>query len=136
MSSGTGQTGAGIRSRRVLAGVLLALAMAVALAGCGGDDDDGALGSGSADIVIDETGFNPDELSLTVGEEVSFTVLNKEDRDHTFTLTFLDVDVPVPAGQRVTVELKAEEAPRDGFFSFYSKDHQIDGYFGRINVEG
>lgn len=122
-----------------MAGVLLALAMAVALAGCGDDDDDGnSLGgsSESADIVIDETGFNPDELQLNVGEEVSVSVLNKEDRDHTFTLTFLDVDVPIPAGERVTVKLKADEVPRDGFFSFYSKNHQIDGYFGRINVEG
>lgn len=120
-----------------MAGVLLALAMAVGLAGCGDDTEDaGSFDSKGADIVIDKVGFHPDSFEIKVGEEVSVEVLNKDDRDHTFTLTFLDVDVPVPAGQSAIVKLKADEVPAAGFYTFYSKDRQVDGYFGRIDVEG
>ncbi len=125
-------------TRRALAGIITAV-MVLGLAGCGGggDDDSNVLGGrGSrADVVITKNGFEPDELEMQVGQEVRFTVANEDDRPHSFTLTFLDVDQEIPPGGRTDITLKATEVPRDGFYSFYSKNHQSEnGFHGQIKV--
>lgn len=128
------------RARRLVAGALVAVAV-LAMAACGDDDDNDSrsLGGSSeraADIVIEKFGFMPDELSVTVGQEVTFSVANRDSQDHTFTLPFLEIDTPVPAGESATITMKVEEVPRDGFFSFYSKGKQPQGFSGKIEVEG
>ena len=126
-------------TRRVLTGIIAAV-MVLGLAGCGGggDDDDNQLGSGarSADLVITDMGFEPDEdFEVQVGQEVNFRVANEDDRPHTFTLTLLDIEQEIPPGGSADIKIKAPEVPRDGFYSFYSKNHQNEnGYFGKINV--
>jgi plastocyanin len=127
----------GIRAtRRALTGIIAAVMM-LGLAACGGgDDDDNVLGSaGEADVVINDQGFEPDELEMRVGEEVRFTVANEDDRPHTFTLTFLDIDQEIPPGEARDITLRATQVPDAGFYSFYSKNHQAEGYQGRIQVE-
>jgi len=125
------------RSRR-LVGSLLIAATALTLASCAGDD--GTTLGESADIVIDNMGFTPDEATIKVGQEVVFSVLNKDTREHTFTLPFIFTDLdnfidePIAPGERIEVKIKATEVPRDGFYSFYSKSHQDEGYQGRIEV--
>ncbi|MGH9189272.1 MAG: cupredoxin domain-containing protein [Acidimicrobiales bacterium] len=122
------------RSRRWLAAGMTAVAL-LGLAGCG-DDKGSKLGKGeNADIVIDNQGFKPNEAQVQVGQEVVFTVFNKDSRPHTFTLPFLEIDKEIPPGQQVDVKLKATEVPPAGFYSFYSNNHQSEGYQGRINVE-
>ena len=72
---------------------------------------------------------------MRVGQEVSFRVANQDDRPHTFTLTFLDIEQEIPAGSSADIRMKATEVPRDGFFSFYSKNHQSEnGFHGKIKV--
>ena len=121
-------------TRRALTGII-AVVMVLGLAGCGGgDDDDNVLGN-RADVVITEMGFEPDELEMPVNQEVSFRIANEDDRPHTFTLTFLDIEQEIPAGATADIRLRAPEVPRDGFYSFYSKDHQSEvGYHGQIKV--
>jgi plastocyanin len=120
--------------RTRLAAVLVAVAMALALVGCGGGGDDNKLGD-TADIVIDKMGFQPNKLEVRVGQEVTFSVLNKDDRPHTFTLTFLDINKDIPVGQRVDIRFKADQVPPAGFYSFYSNEHQSEGYQGKIIVK-
>ncbi len=124
-------------TKRVLTGIIAAV-MILGLAGCGGggNDDENLLGSaGRADVVITEQGFEPDKLQMRVGEEVTFRVANEDDRPHTFTLTFLDIEQEIPAGSSAEIKMKITEVPEAGFYSFYSKNHQKEnGYFGRINV--
>ena len=122
------------RTWRVLAAGAAVLAAVVGLSACGGDDKGEAL-SESADIVIDKHGYSPEELKVKVGQEVSFTVLNKDTRPHTFTLTFLDINRDIAPGQKVDIKLKASEVPPAGFYSFYSNNLQHEGYQGKINVE-
>lgn len=144
---GTGQVVPGVQSRsigrfrRLVAGALVAVAV-MAMVACGDDDDDngsrslGETTERSADIVIEKFGFMPDELSVTVGQEVTFSVANRDSQDHTFTLPFLEIDTPVPAGESATITMKVDEVPRDGFFAFYSKGKQPQGFSGKIEVEG
>ena len=123
-------------TRRALAGIIAAV-MVLGLAGCGdGDDDDNVLGSRNrADVLITDQGFEPDELEVRVGEEVRFTVANDDERPHTFTLTFLDIEQEIPAGGSADITLKAPEVPEAGFYSFYSKNHQNEnGFHGQIRV--
>lgn len=123
-------------TKRALAGIIAAV-MVLGLAGCGGgDDDDNVLGGrGGADVVITDLGFEPNELEMRVNEEVSLRVANEDDRPHTFTLTFLDVEREIPPGGSADITLRAPQVPEAGFYSFYSKNHQNEnGFHGRINV--
>ncbi len=123
-------------TRRALTGII-AVVMVLGLAGCGnGDDGDNVLGSADrADVRITNQGFEPNELEVRVGEEVRFTVANEDDRPHTFTLTFLGIDEEIAPGETKAITLEATQVPDAGFYSFYSKNHQAEGYQGRIQVE-
>lgn len=123
-------------TRRALTGII-AVVMVLGLAGCGGDGDDEKVLSARnrADVLITDMGFEPDELEVRVGEEVRFTVANEDERPHTFTLTFLDIEQEIPAGGSADITLKAPEVPEAGFYSFYSKNHQAEnGFHGKIKV--
>lgn len=109
------------------------------LAACGGDDAE-TLGK-TADIVIDNQGFTPDRAEIKVGQEVIFSVLNNDTRPHTFTLPYIAVDEDnfidevIAPGERIDVKIKATERPPAGFYSFYSKEFQAEGYQGQIAVK-
>ncbi len=124
-------------TKRALTGII-AMVMVLGLAGCGGgDDDENTLGrGGKADLVITDMGFEPDEdFTARVGEEVSLRVANEDDRPHTFTLTYLEIEQEIPAGSTADIRFKITEVPTAGFYSFYSKNHQNEnGYFGKIQV--
>ena len=124
-------------TKRALTGII-AMVMVLGLAGCGGgEDDENTLGrGGKADLVITDMGFEPDEdFTARVGEEVSLRVANEDDRPHTFTLTFLEIEQEIPAGSTADIRFKITEVPTAGFYSFYSKNYQNEnGYFGKINV--
>ncbi|MGQ0744160.1 MAG: hypothetical protein ACT4OS_07485 [Acidimicrobiales bacterium] len=128
------------KSRRRVGRVLLAAALTMGLGACA-DDSDESLGQ-SADIVFDNLGIaKGKESTVKVGDEIVFSVLNKDTRPHTFVLPQIFVDEDnfieevVEPGERIDVKIKITEKPRDGFYSFYSKEFQVDGYFGRLNVE-
>ena len=125
-------------TKRALTGII-AVVMVLGLAGCGGgnDDDENTLGSGNRpDLVITDMGFQPDEdFTARVGDEVSMRIANEDDRPHTFTLTFLDIEQEIPPGTTADVKFRIPEVPEAGFYSFYSKHHQSEnGYFGKIRV--
>lgn len=120
--------------RTRLAAVLVTVAVALTMVGCGGGGGSNKLGN-EADIVIDNMGFKPKDLEVRVGQQVTFSVLNKDKRPHTFTLTFLDINKDIPVGQRVNIDFKADQVPPAGFYTFYSNEHQSEGYSGKIVVK-
>jgi plastocyanin len=122
------------RTWRALAAGAAVLAAVLGLSACG-DDERGEALTETADIIIGKEGFNPNELRVKVGQEVSFTVLNRDSRPHTFTLTFLDINRDIAPGQKVDVKMRATEVPPAGFYSFYSNNLQHEGYQGRIYVD-
>jgi len=123
---------------RKLVGSLVLTASVVGLAACGGDD--GTTLGKSADIIIDNQGITPKESQIQVGKEVVISVLNNDTRTHSFTLPYIAVDEDnfideaIAPGERIEVKIKATEIPSAGFYSFYSKDSQFEGYQGKINV--
>ena len=68
---------------------LLAIALVTVFAGCGGDDggpggtngDEG--GEGTNEVVMENTSFQPDEITVDVGTEVTWT--NEDTITHTAT---------------------------------------------------
>ena len=117
----------------------LVVAMAMGLVGCGGGGDDKL----TADVTVDDTlRYDPNELEINLNSDETFTFLNEDDTVHNVTIPALfsddiqtAIDVDIPAGQRVAVQIpKVTAAPRDGFFLFYCKYHQSQGMSGRIKI--
>ena len=122
----------------VLSG-LLTLSMMVGMAACGGGGGDKL----TADVTMDDTlRYDPNELTISLNEENTFTFLNKDNKVHNITVPGLSndveqnaIEVDVQPGQRGTVKLpKVTQAPRDGFFLFYCKYHQTQGMSGKLKI--
>ena len=123
--------------RAVLSG-LLTLSMMLGMAACGGGGD-----KLTADVTMDDTlRYDPNELTISLNEENTFTFLNKDNKVHNITVPGLSndveqnaIEVDVQPGQRGTVKLpKVAQAPRDGFFLFYCKYHQSQGMSGKFKI--
>lgn len=113
---------------------LLGVAMFVGLTGCGGG---GSSDSGKkADVTVDSTNrFSPNKVEISLNQEDSLTVLNKDKVVHNVTIPAFAIDMDVQPGQRIALKIPpVKAAPRDGFFSFYCKFHQTEGESGRITV--
>ena len=128
----------------------LVLTMVVSLAACGDDDDDdeGAvtLGGGEErpELVATNFVFEPKKFSVKQDEEVTFTIKNDSDTEHNFSVSYLDIDEDIPAGESKDITLTATEVPEGAdlanlpddtpFYYFFCKYHQGDGMQGQMLV--
>lgn len=112
---------------------MVGVVMLLGLTGCGGGGGDEAK---KADVTVDSTfRFDPDKVEIDLNREDSFTFLNKDKVVHNVTVPAFTIDMDIQPGQRISVKIPTvNQAPRDGFFSFYCKFHQAEGESGRINI--
>ena len=75
--------------------------------------------------------FDPDELSFSVGETVTFD-LTSEKEFHTFTVTDLGINVAVNAGETQTLEFTFDKA---GTYNLICVPHQELGMVGTVSVQ-
>jgi plastocyanin len=75
--------------------------------------------------------FDPAELSFSVGETVTFD-LTSEGEFHTFTITELDINAAVNAGDTASIEVTFDTA---GTYELICIPHQALGMVGTITVE-
>jgi plastocyanin len=128
--------------RRIHAVTALALALVLPLAGCGGgDDDDGGDSAASeqeqerpsgptTDITARDFAFDPSEVTLEAGREVTIVLTNEDDAEHNITVEDLDVDEDAEGGQTG----QATITPDAGSFDFQCKYHP-NQMTGTITVE-
>ena len=75
--------------------------------------------------------YDPVDLTFGVGEVVNFTLIG-EDAFHTFTVSDLDIDVEVEAGETVGLDYRFEEA---GTYELVCIPHEALGMIGTITVQ-
>ena len=107
----------------------LALAVALPLAGCGGDDDDEGDSSAAeererpsgptADITARDFRFDPSDVSVEAGREVTIVLTNEDDAEHNITVDELDVDEDVEGGETA----QATVTPDAGTYDFRCEYH-------------
>ena len=114
--------------RRAHAVTALALALALPLAGCGGDDDDGGDSSAAederpsgptTDITARDFRFEPSEVTLEAGREVTIVLTNEDDAEHNITVEDLEVDEDAEGGKTG----QATVTPDAGSYDFECKYH-------------
>jgi plastocyanin len=128
--------------RRIYAVTALALVLALPLAGCGGGDDDDGGGSAAAeqeqerpsgptsDITARDFAFDPSEVTLEAGREVTIVLTNEDDAEHNITAEDLDVDEDAEGGETG----QATITPDAGSYDFHCKYHP-NQMTGTITVE-
>src|SRR5215208_5714529 len=127
--------------RRMYAVTAIALALALPLAGCGGgggDDGDGGDNAASeerpsgptSDITAKDFAFDPSEVTLEAGKEVTIVLTNEDSAEHNITAEDLDVDADAEGGETG----QATVTPDAGSYDFHCKYHP-DQMTGTITVE-
>ena len=75
--------------------------------------------------------YDPVNLTFSTGEIVNFTLI-AEDAFHTFTVSDLDIDVEVEAGETVGLDFKFDVA---GTYELVCVPHEALGMVGTITVQ-
>ena len=125
-----------MRSAQVAAAIL---AIAVAALACGGGDEVGVDGNGTAsspqlvEVTAKDFSFVPAKLRGAVGAPIEITLKNKGQATHTFTIDEFNVDTEVAAGEKTTVTVLPSEP---GEFNYYCRFHEGRGMRGVITTTG
>ncbi len=84
-------------------------------------------------VTAGEGYFDPDVITVDLGQDVTVVVENVTDIDHTFTIDELDVDVSLAPGAQEEVTFTAAE---EGTFEFYCDEpgHRDAGMYGYLEV--
>src|SRR5918999_1317660 len=112
---------------RWLALLLACMALALVVAGCG-DDDDGGGGGGGAEVSEEGVAFEPAEVTIGVGETVTWT--NNDSVPHDVTADSFSSGEPGGMAPGDTFEHTFEEA---GTFDYTCTVHP--GMDGSVVVE-
>jgi cytochrome c oxidase subunit 2 len=119
---------------------VLLVTAALVVGACGGDDDDsGSNGGGSGggegqsiELTAANFSFDPATIEAEPGQEVTVTLVNDDDAEHSFTVTDLDVEVEAEGGESADVTFTA---PDSGSVEFHCKYH-AEQMRGEITVDG
>ena len=119
--------------------LLRVLALATVLAAsCGGSHDSAAGGGSDAggggesiDITAQDFSFDTTDIKLDPGQEVTVTLTNEGEAEHTFTSEELGVEVEAAGGESAETTFTAPD--EDGTFEFICEYHP-DDMTGTITV--
>lgn len=104
----------------------------VALAACGGDGNDATGGAegggGSASLSMVENEFQPADLTVEAGSELSLS--NDGEAPHNLTIEGTSIDEDVDAGQSTTVTMDLEP----GEYTMFCEFHRQAGMEGTVTV--
>jgi plastocyanin len=115
------------------ASALVVLSVGALLLGACGEDDGGGSASGeTTELVAQDFSFDPTTLDLAAGEEVTVTLMNEGEAEHSFTVEELDVETEAEGGESSEVSFTA---PDEGTVEFFCKYHP-DQMTGEISVDG
>jgi plastocyanin len=118
----------------------LAFVAALIFAACGDDDGDSASnggngGSGSGGQTVEITAadfaFDPTTIDAEAGEEITVTLTNEDDTEHSFTIDDPEVETEAEGGESGEVTFTAP----DSSVEFYCRYHP-DQMTGEVSVGG
>ena len=126
-----------------MAGLAALVAASLLLGACGseeadngsttGGEEDGATTSTSTiDVVTKDFKFDPASLDVEPGAEVTVTLTNEDDAEHSFTVEELDVEVEAHGGETAETTFTA---PDSGSYEFICEYHPQD-MRGTLSVGG
>ena len=101
-----------------------------------GTDDHGteqASGSGTVELVAEDLYFEPTCLTGVAAGTVTVTITNQGKSLHNFKIEDQGIDVDIPAGQTVTVDV---DTSGGGQIQFFCKYHSSVGMAGAFYVSG
>ena len=122
--------------------LLILLALICTVLACGGNDEVGSAPVISGDISEIEVTiggvngsppwFQPKQIEVKKGTVAKFRVSGSDDQKHTFTVSTLDIDLPIPVGE--TVETEAINFSEATNIFFICRLHTVLGASGTIKV--
>jgi plastocyanin len=122
----------------VLSVPILALALILAAACGGSGTKETATGGGQpsaspvkASMTIDDSFFDPKELTAKAGQPLTVELQNNGNAPHTFTIDALNIEETLDPGQKATVTLTPKQ---DGTMQFYCRFHRSQGMEGTLTV--
>jgi cytochrome c oxidase subunit 2 len=129
-------------STRGLRLALLLVTAALVVGACGGDDDDSGSGDGggngggseaqSIEVTAANFAFDPTTIEVEPGQEITVTLVNDDDAEHSFTVEDLDVEVEAHGGESADVTFTA---PDSGSVEFHCEYHP-EQMRGEISIDG
>lgn len=114
------------------ASVLAALIVGALLFGACGDDEKGGSSGEAIELVAQDFSFEPTTLDVSADEEVTVSLVNEGEAEHSFTVEDLDVETEAEGGESSEVSFTA---PDEGTVEFFCKYHP-DQMTGEITVDG
>ncbi len=118
---------------RYLLIVALVGMLAWGITGCAPEEVEPTPEEVEVNVTAGEGYFDPDVITVDLGQDVTVVVENVTEEDHTFTIDELDVDVSLAPGAQEEVTFTAEE---EGSFEFYCDEpgHRDAGMYGYLEV--
>lgn len=132
-------------------------ALSLAALACGGGEEGGAGSDSTVRVIARDTRFNPDEITVTAGREVTLDLDNRDAFEHDLEVQRLEVDVVAGGSERpehggehgsdarvLAVHANGEEsasitfvASNPGTYEFYCTipGHKDSGMVGTLIVE-
>ena len=92
-------------------------------------------GAAESTVVADDFGFNPETVTIEIGDPVNLTVVNRGVVPHDFVVPGLDLRIPVSAGEQATVGLVPASAGSFQILCSYP-GHAQQGMVGTLIVTG
>lgn len=90
------------------------------------------VGTQPIEVELNDDYFNPNVITIPVGKTTTLLLRNKGNRDHTFTVRKLGIDVEVPSGKEKTITVKPENP---GTYELICRFHYLKGMDGKVVVK-
>jgi plastocyanin len=90
-----------------------------------------ASGQSSFDVSANNYFFNPNQISGTAGQKVTFHITNDGDTTHNFSIDAQSINENINAGQSTDVQVTF---PSSGTVEFYCSIHRSLGMTGELTV--
>jgi plastocyanin len=113
----------------------VAIVAMIALSACGNGEPFDASTLTGTPVSMDEMSFDPDTLSVKVGEDTEIALVNDGSAKHNFSIDEVDVDVDLSANDGKSFTFTAPDSP--GEYKIYCDipGHESAGMVATLIVE-